>query len=81
MPTPLLEQLARREVPPAPAELNAQVHRRLNRALLASQLVDLAVGCLPYVAAHFLRAVADFLKATFTGRFESDRRDRSREAP
>jgi hypothetical protein len=81
MPTRLLEQLARREVPPAPAELNSQVHRRLNRALLAAHLVDLAVGCLPYLALHFLRAVADFFKATFTGRFESDRRDPPRQAP
>jgi len=81
MPTELFEQLARRDVPPAPAELNREAHQRLNRALLAAHLVDLAAGCLPYLAVHFLRAVADFLKTTFTGRFESDRRDPPREAP
>lgn len=77
----LLEQLAERDVPPAPAELNVQVHRRLNRELLVSHLVDLAVGGVPYLAMHFLRAISEFLKATFTGRFESDRPDRPREAP
>ena len=81
MPTRLLEQLARREVPPAPAELNSQVHRRLNRALLAAHLVDLALGAVPYVAVHLLRGVAHLIGMTFTGKFGNDRGDRSREAP
>lgn len=77
----LLETLAARGVPPVPADLNKQVHQRLNRALLAAHLMDLAVGAVPYLAVYFLRAVWHWIGSTFTGRFESDRVDRSREAP
>jgi hypothetical protein len=77
----LLDSLAEHDVPPVPDELTEQIHQRLNRALLAAHLVDLVVGGVPYVAMHFLRGVGHLAKATFTGRFESDRVDRSREAP
>jgi len=65
----MLESLAAREVPPVPADLNRQVHERLNRALLASHLLDLALDGLPYLAIHFCRSIVDFLKFTFRGRF------------
>ena len=77
----LLDTLAERGVPPVPAELNERVHQRLNRALLAAHLVDLALGAVPYVAFHFLCDVGHLIGATYSGRFESDRGDRSREAP
>ena len=77
----LLNTLAEHGVPPVPAELNERVHQRLNRALLAAHLVDLALGAVPYLAVHFLRGVAHLIGTTYTGRFESDRGDRSREAP
>jgi hypothetical protein len=77
----LLETLAGHGVPPVPEELNERVHQRLNRALLAAQLVDLVLGGMPYLAAHFLRGLGHLAKATFTGRFENDRVDRPREAP
>jgi len=77
----LLETLAEHDVPPVPAELNERVHQRLNRALLGAHLVDLALGGVPYVAIHFLRGVGHLIGSTLTGKFESDRGDRSHEAP
>ena len=77
----LLDSLAEHGVPPVPGELEERVHQRLNRALLAAHLVDLALGAVPWVAVHLLRGVAHLVGSTFTGRFESDRVDRSREAP
>ena len=73
--------MAERGVPPVPEELNERVHLRLNRALVVGHLIDLALGGLPFVAVHFLRATGHFIGSTLTGRFESDRGDRSREAP
>ena len=81
MATGLLDTLAERGVPPVPAELNERVHQRLNRALLGAHLVDLALGAVPYLAIHFLRGVAHLVGTAFTGKFESGRSDRSREAP
>jgi hypothetical protein len=77
----LLDTLAEHDVPPVPVELNERVHQRLNRALLGAHLVDLALGAVPYLAVHFLRGVAHLIGSTFTGKFESDRGDRSPEAP
>lgn len=77
----LLESLAEHGVPPVPAELDERVHQRLNRALVAAHLVDLAVGAVPYLAVHFLRGVVHLIGATYSGKFENDRGDRSREAP
>ena len=77
----LLDTLAERGVPPVPAELNERVHQRLNRALLAAHLVDLALGAVPWVAVHLFRGVCHLMEATLTGRFEGDDSDRSREAP
>ena len=77
----LLETLAEHGVPPVPAELDERVHQRLNRALLGAHLVDLALGALPYLAGHLFRGVMHLIGSTFTGRFESDRVDGSREAP
>ena len=77
----LLDTLAERGVPPVPAELNERVHQRLNRALLAAHLVDLALGAVPYLAVHFLRGVGHLIGSTCTGKFESARGDRSHEAP
>jgi hypothetical protein len=77
----LLDSLAEHDVPPVPDEFSEQIHQRLNRALLATHLVDLVVGGVPYLALYFLRGVGHLIMGTFTGRFESDHVDRSREAP
>lgn len=77
----LLDSLAEHGVPPVPEELDERVHQRLNRALLVTHLFDLAVGAVPFLAVHFFRGVVHLIGSTFTGRFESDHSDRSREAP
>jgi hypothetical protein len=64
-----------------PVRLNERVHQRLNRALLVTHFVDLLAGALPYLAGHLLRGVGHLIGATISGRFESDRVGRSREAP
>ncbi len=81
MPKGLLESLAEREVPPVPADMNRQVHGRLNRVLLVTHVVDLALGGLPFLAVNFCRAVGHLFAVSLTGRFESSRGDGSREAP
>jgi hypothetical protein len=77
----LLDSLAEHGVPPVPVELDERVHQRLNRVLLAAHLVDLALGAMPYLAVHLFRGIVHLVGSTLTGRFESDRVDRSREAP
>jgi hypothetical protein len=81
MPKGLLDSLADHDVPPVPAGLGKHLHQRLNRALLTAHLLDLALGGIPFLTAELLRAVGYFIRATLTGRFESDRVDRSHEAP
>jgi hypothetical protein len=72
----LLEELAEWEVPPPPVELDREVHHRLNRWLLAQQLIDLACCALPYALVHFARGVWALMALTLTGRCElpGDRR-------
>ena len=53
----LFDELAEMEVPPAPAELTRDVHRRLNSRLLAAHLVDFALRALPYAWLHFSAAL------------------------
>jgi hypothetical protein len=77
----LLDSLADHAVPPVPAELNRRVHQRLNRVLLAGHLLDLAVGCVPFVMSHLLHAVGQWLKVSAIGWPGNSRRDGSREAP
>jgi hypothetical protein len=67
----LLEQLADLEVPPPPAAFDAQLHDKLNRALVVTQLVEMFVGALPWALAHFGRAVLGFVAFTVTGRYDS----------
>jgi hypothetical protein len=81
MPKGLLDSLAEHDVPPVPVGLGKRLHQRLNRALLTAHLIDLVLGGIPCLTAELLRATAYFVKATFTGRFETDRVDRSHEAP
>ena len=48
MASDLLEQLAQLEVPPPPAELNQQVHQRVNRSLLVLHVLDLGLRAMPW---------------------------------
>jgi hypothetical protein len=65
----LFEQLAQSDVPPPPPQFNRQLHDRVNRSLVASQLADLALGALPWAIGHMLRALGGFFCLTVTGKF------------
>ena len=69
--TDLLEQLADLEVPPPPAQFDAQLHERVNRSLVIWQLTDLVIGGLPWACLHFGRALVGLISYTLTGRYQS----------
>jgi hypothetical protein len=60
-------------VPPVPADLEIEVHRRVNRLLLLGQIIDLAVRGLPMAVLGLARAVVGFGCLTVFGRFELPR--------
>jgi hypothetical protein len=67
----LLEQLAELEIPPPPAEFDAQLHDKVNRSLLLTQVAELIAGAMPWALLHFGRAVIGFVVFTVTGRYET----------
>jgi hypothetical protein len=69
----LFEQLAQSEAPPPPPQFNRQLHERINRSLLATQLADLVFGALPWALAEFLRALGGFFYLTVIGKFPTSR--------
>ncbi len=70
-----LEQLAERDVREPPPDFSRRLHERVNRELVAQQIVDFFVGAIAWSAAHFLRATFAWLLFTVTGRFpDRDRR-------
>jgi hypothetical protein len=73
MTTDFLEQLAQLEVPAVPQEFDRQLHQRMNRSLLAQQLLDLALSGLPWAAAHFAHALLGAIVFTATGRYPDDK--------
>ena len=75
----LLEQLADLEVPPPPAQFDAQLHDRVNRSLLRAHLVDLALRGFPWALAHFGRAVIGLIAFTLTGRYEPNSKTKRRQ--
>jgi hypothetical protein len=64
----LLERLAETDVPPAPADLDVEVHHRLNRMLLVAHLADLGLRGMMYAVTHFARGVLHLLVLTLTGK-------------
>ncbi len=69
MPTDLLEQLARLDVPPTPVAFDDDLHERLNRSLTAQHVVDLGLRALPVAAIEFVRAVCGLVSLTVAGKF------------
>ena len=69
MASDLLEQLAQLEVPPPPAELNQQVHQRVNRSLLVLHLLDLGLRAMPWAMWHLSRALVAGVFRTVLGRW------------
>jgi hypothetical protein len=83
MATNLFERLAEMDVPPPPAQFDAQLHDRVNRSLVTWQLVDLLVrgmsdrmstrncGGMPWALGHFAQAMVGCVAFTLTGRYET----------
>ena len=67
----LLESLADADVPPAPVELDRQVHHRLNQTLLIAQLLDFVFCGIPYVFGHLAWGIVHLCESTLSGRFET----------
>ena len=74
-------QLAASDIPPVPDQLDEQVHRRLNTALLATHLFDFMWRALPYAFVTMLGSVVHFLAFTTTGQLKEDDNGRSRKQP
>ena len=72
----LFNQLADSDVPPVPPQLDVQVHRRLNSALLTAHLLEFAWRALPQTLGTFLGSVAHLIMFTATGRFKENLDDR-----
>ena len=53
----LFDELAEFDIPPPPAGLGRDVHRRLNGRLLAAHLADLVLRALPYAWLHYSAAL------------------------
>jgi hypothetical protein len=76
MATNLFEQLAELEVPPPPVQFDKQLHERVNRSLVVSQMVDLAFKGFPWALLHFSRAFVGFITLTLIGRYDTNRQSR-----
>ena len=63
----LLEQLAATAVPPPPAELDREVHHRVNRSLLLLHLAELFFKALPYAILHLAAGLLGVLNYSFAG--------------
>jgi len=72
MPTDLLEKLAEVPVPPAPSAqvFDREIHRRINRRLVAGQVADLLTRGFIFAIGHFSKAVLGLVRLTLTGKLE-----------
>ncbi|HZZ70631.1 MAG TPA: hypothetical protein VFE24_00140 [Pirellulales bacterium] len=69
MPQDVWEQLAAEPVPPPPARFDRGVHERINSQLLAGQIADFMLRCLPYALWHFGRGLIGAVFFTATGKY------------
>jgi hypothetical protein len=74
----LLDQLADVEVPPPPVAFDRQLHDKVNRSLLITQLVDLFISALPWAMLEFSKAFIGLGIFSVTGRYPSKSNKRSR---
>jgi hypothetical protein len=72
MPRDFLEELAEAPVPPLPDTFNRALHERINRRLLAGQMLDLALRGVGFCLMHFARALAGFFALTLTGKLDKN---------
>ncbi len=77
----LLEQLAETEVPPPPARLDRDVHRRVNQSLLLLHFAELLFKALPYAIVHLTSGLLGLLNFSVTGKYRAARGDRPAAPP
>jgi hypothetical protein len=77
MATNLFEQLAQSEIPPPPPEFDRQLHERVNRTLIVTQLIDLALSAMPWAMLQLGRALLGIVTFSLTGHYGSKRDDDS----
>ncbi len=72
MASDIFERLADMPVPPPPPpkQLQAQLHERLNKRLVARQLFDLLFRGMPYALMHLMPAVVYLIRMTVAGQCE-----------
>jgi hypothetical protein len=70
------QQLAEVDVPPVPAHFDHEVRRRVNNALLAVQLIELATKGFLYAVGEFSRALVHLLAFSVSGKLVNERRKR-----
>ena len=68
----LTEELKQLSLPDERTKFDKQLHERVNRSLVVSHLLDLAVKGLPWALLHFARAFVGCIAFTLTGRYESN---------
>jgi hypothetical protein len=78
MTTDVFEQLAEVDVPPTPAQFDAQLHERVNRWLIVGHALDLLLRGLPFALLHFSRAAVGLVAYTLTGRYDADPKNKRR---
>jgi hypothetical protein len=78
MASDLFESLADLEVPQPPVQFDEQLHERVNRSLVITQMIDLFTGAVPYAALGFGRAALGMIVFTLTGRYEPKQKHRRR---
>ena len=71
-----LEQLADLEVPPPPSQFGQQLHERMNRGLLAVQIVELLALVFPVAMFELGRALAALVRFTLSGKYELNEKKR-----
>jgi hypothetical protein len=62
------------DVPPPPESFDRDVHRRLNKALLAMHLAEFVFKTSIFALAHFARAMVGAVVFTISGTHVTDRR-------
>lgn len=67
------EQLSSVNVPPVPEHFDRDVRRRVNNALLAAQVIELATKGFLYACLEFARPLLELVRFTVAGSFGSDR--------
>ena len=71
-----LQHLADAEVPPVPSTFGEQLHERMNRGLLAMQVVEFLTLVFPAAMFELGRGLAALARFTLSGKYELNEKKR-----